>query len=355
MSNYKVSGKDIEDLLEIFHTSENITLTHSSFNSSNIKKNSEQLETYLNGYIPTSAGENYLGGKNVVNYKVNGINIDCALKGCRPSGQLLLATINGVVGTTNVIKYLNRINNETWLSDTKNSATGIQLAHNPKFVHIFLTGGGGSGATIPSTSWERRSGGSAGASIYYPAEIPENGYLEISVGFGGQALAVKSEPPGVAGGNSTLTSSTAGLLATAGGGFGGGDTAHIADSDHNHAVLGGTATFIVTTFLKGNAISINGGYSGGSENNHGNREAIDSQNIKLCIPEDLSKAVGGFPATSAVNNAGGFGGNSIWAQGGLCGTRTAGDSGTLGSGGASTGRYSNVAGNGGPGVCYIYY
>ena len=75
--------------------------------------------------------------------------------------------------------------------------------------------------------------------------------------------------------------------------------------------MGGTATFIATTFLKGNAISINGGYSGGSENNHGNREAIDSQNIKLCIPEDLSKAVGGFPATSAVNNAGGFGGNSI--------------------------------------------
>lgn len=356
MSNYRIRGNDIENVLEIFKTSEGVSLTHSSFDDSRMKKTGSQLDGYLDGYIPTSAGSSYLGGSNLVNYKTAGNKVDCALRGYRPSGALLLATVNGVVGSSNVVKYVNRIDGQTWFSDSPNSATGTRLNHDPKCLHIFLTGGGGSGSTIPSTSYERRGGGSAGASVYYPAQIPENGYLEITVGYGGQAKSVKSEPPGNGGGASYLRSSAQGLLATANGGYGGGDESHCIDGDHGKGCYGGTyAIGVQTSFAAGNAGGFNGGYGGGAETDQGTREAIAQTNVALCVPEGASKTVGGFPATSPVNNAGGFGGNSIWAAGGVCAARSPGGAGSLGSGGASCGRYSETAGNGGPGVCYIYY
>lgn len=360
--NYKINGVPIEDKLEIFADSENISLTESNFSGyANIKKSGSSLGESISSFIPTSAG-GYLGGQYAPNYKVNGVAIDCALKGCRPSGQILLATINGIVGTTNIIKYLNRVNEQTWLSDSANSATGIRLSHDPKCVFILMSGGGGSGATLPSGLYRRRGGGSGAGAVYYPAEIPENGYLQISVGFGGQAKAIKSEPPGTEGGDTTLTSSTLGLLATAGHGHGGGnpdyykDPAGTSQIDRS-GILGGESTIhIQTHYITSNATAVPGGYSSGGSNGHGKSQEIPSYTLNHCNPEQTAFTIGGYPSTGNKDLYGGFGGNSWFGQGGdAVYSKQGNDAMGPGAGGASTGDNDYAAGNGGPGICYIYY
>lgn len=361
--NYKINGQDIENVLEIFQDSENVSLTESNFtNYSGIKKGSVVLGNAINGLIPTSAGSGWLGGSNTCNYKVNGTPIDCALKGKRPSGKILLATINGIVGNTNVVKYLNRVNGQTWLSDSPNSATGTRLSHDPKCVFILMSGGGGSGSTIPSGAYRRRGGGSGAGAVYYPAEIPENGYLQISVGFGGQAKAIKSAPPGNEGGDTTLTSSTQGLLATAGHGHGGGNPNYYVEPSgasqiDRSGILGGIATIHVSTnFTDSNATSVQGGYSGGGSNGHGASQEIPEYTLNHCNPERIEFKLGGYPSTGNKDLCGGFGGNSWFGQGGnAVYSKQGNDAMGPGAGGASTGDNDYAAGNGGPGICYIYY
>lgn len=139
-TNYKINNVDIDSIYETFTTSvaQQYGVTDSKFTDSTakFKKNRQPLKTAIGKTFPTSAGT-HLGGSNTcTQYKVNGQPINVALKGCRPIG-IPLATLS--VGT----HYINRVNGETWLSTSANSATGTRLDYNPKFIFVELQGGGG--------------------------------------------------------------------------------------------------------------------------------------------------------------------------------------------------------------------
>lgn len=143
-TNYKINNVDIDSIYETFTTSvaQQYGVTDSKFTDSTakFKKNRQPLKTAIGKTFPTSAGT-HLGGSNTcTQYKVNGQPINVALKGCRPIG-IPLATLS--VGT----HYINRVNGETWLSTSANSATGTRLDYNPKFIFVELQGGGGGGAS----------------------------------------------------------------------------------------------------------------------------------------------------------------------------------------------------------------
>ena len=157
-TNYKIDNVDIDEIYETFETSvaEQYGVTDSKFTDATAKfeGNGQPLKTAIGKTFPTSAGT-HLGGSNTcTQYKVNGQPIDVALKGCRPIG-IPLATLSP--GT----HYINRINGETWLSTSANSATGTRLNYNPKYIFVEIQGGGGGGAGS-SAVWCSGGGGGGG-------------------------------------------------------------------------------------------------------------------------------------------------------------------------------------------------
>lgn len=333
-TGYRIGGTDIDDLYESFTTTEQseggVTDSKFSDGSGRFKQNGSDLKTALGKTFPTSAGS-YLGGANsTTDYTVEGAAIDVALKGCRPIG-ILRANLG--VGTW----YINRVNGQTWVSSSPNSASGTRLDHDPKFIFLELQGGGGGGAG--GSGLYASSGGAGGGYCFKAIALPENSYIRIEVGAGGNGGAAGTDNNGGTGGNTMCYDSAGGFIARAYGGFGG---AH----NNDYTVEGGAA-------LDGD-VNVSGG-NGGTKENAG--AGVSAFTVTLPKPEQTQWTRGGFSGGSSPgNNHGGGGGASAFAAGGN-GDRDNPTAGTLGSGGGGGGyRLAGTAGAvGGDGFARIYY
>lgn len=333
---FQINSANIFDIFESFTLSEQSSygVTDSKFTdgSSRFKKGNVDLKAVTNSTIPTSAGT-YIGGSNSTSsYTVNGQAIDVALKGCRPIGIPLAELGPGTY-------YLNRINNQTWLSSSPNSASGTRLLHDPKFVFLELQAGGGGGAGSGLTY--AASGGGAGGYAFAAVEIPENSYLQIVVGAGGRGGNADGGS-GSNGGNTVLYNSSGTALVTCYGGNG------ASSSSSASGASGGTAS--------GGIVNVTGG-SGGSKEHGGG--AINAFSITLPKPEQTqwqkSTQNGG---SSSGNNYGGAGGASVFSVGANADSRKTPSNAGTGAGGAGAGftAFSPSAGsNGGDGIGKIYY
>lgn len=336
-TNYKINGIDIENIFESFTTAEQseggVTDSKFSDGSGRFKQNGADLKTALGKTFPTSAGS-YIGGANsTTDYTAQGAAIDVALKGCRPIGVLRQTLTPGIY-------YINRINNQTWVSSSPNSASGTRLDHDPKFIFLELQGGGGGGA---GSSMIYASGGGGGGGYCFKAiTLPENSYIRIEVGAGGNAGSGGTNNDGDTGGNTICYDASGNFIARAYGGYGG---AH----NDDYTAHGGEA-------LDGD-INIQGG-TGGSKQEAGG--AVSAFTVTLPKPEQTQWTRGGFSGGSSNgNNYGGGGGASAFAAGANADSRTTPSAaGTLGSGGAGGGyraaRESDGT-RGGDGFARIFY
>lgn len=333
-TNYKINGIDIQDLFEFFTTAEQqeggVTDSKFSDGSGHFKRNGADLKANLGGTFPTSAGS-YLGGSNSTSdYKAQGSPIDVALPGCRPIGCLRATLTPGTY-------YINRVNNQTWVSSSANSASGTRIDHDPKYLFLELQGGGGGGAG--GSAFYASSGGAGGGYCFKAIALPENSYIRVEVGAGGNGGAAGIDNNGGTGGNTICYDSAGGFIARAYGGYGG---AH----NNDYTVEGGTA-------LDGD-VNVSGG-NGGTKENAGS--GVSTFTVTLPKPEQTQWTRGNFSGgSSGGNNYGGGGGASAFANGGVGGRDNAG-AGTLGSGGGGGGY--RVAGDpgarGGDGFAKIYY
>ena len=334
-TNYKINGTDIEDIFESFTLAEQQEggATDSKFSdgSGRFKQNGADLKTALGKTFPTSAGS-YIGGANsTTDYTAAGAAIDVALKGCRPIG---IQRANLGVGTW----YINRVNGQTWVSSSPNSASGTRIDHDPKFIFLELQGGGGGGAGSGLTGGS--GGGGAGGYCFVAVEIPDSSYLRVVVGAGGAAGG--EDANGSAGGATTLYDASGGVIAQANGGAGG-------HRRSDSTADGGTAS--------GGSVNITGGYGGGKEDAGG---AVSAFTVTLPKPEQTQWTRGGFSGgSSGGNNYGGGGGASVFAAGANADSRTTPSAaGKLGSGGAGAGHqaFQQHAGTaGGDGFARMYY
>lgn len=333
-TNYKINGTDIEDIFESFTTAEQqeggVTDSKFSDGSGRFKRNGTDLKTALGKTFPTSAGT-YLGGSNSTTDYTAGAAIDVALKGCRPIG-ILRSTLG--VGTW----YINRVNGQTWVSSSPNSASGTRIDHDPKFIFLELQGGGGGGAGSGLTGCS--GGGGAGGYCFVAAEIPEGSYLRVVVGAGGAAGG--NDANGSAGGATTLYDASGGVIAQANGGNGG-------NRRSDNTAAGGTAS--------GGSVNVSGGYGGGKEDAGG---GVSAFTVTLPKPEQTQWTRGGFSGgSSGGNNYGGGGGASVFAAGANADSQTTPSAaGTLGSGGAGAGYRAfqqNAGTAGGDGFARAYY
>lgn len=334
-TNYKINGTDIEDIFESFTTAEQseggVTDSKFSDGSGRFKQNGADLKTALGKTFPTSAGS-YIGGANsTTDYTAAGAAINVALKGCRPIG-ILRSTIG--VGTW----YINRVNGQTWVSSSPNSASGTRIDHDPKFIFLELQGGGGGGAGSGLTGCS--GGGGAGGYCFVAVEIPDGSYLRVVVGAGGAAGG--NDANGSAGGATTLYDASGSIIAQANGGNGG-------NRRSDDTAAGGTAS--------GGSVNVSGGYGGGKEDAGG---AVSAFTVTLPKPEQTQWTRGGFSGGSSNgNNYGGGGGASVFAAGANADSRTTPSAaGTLGSGGAGAGFQSfqqNAGTAGGDGFARAYY
>lgn len=334
-TNYKIDGTDIEDIFESFTTAEQseggVTDSKFSDGSGRFKQNGADLKAALGKTFPTSAGS-YIGGANsTTDYTAAGAAIDVALKGCRPIG-ILRATLG--VGTW----YINRVNGQTWVSSSPNSASGTRIDHDPKFIFLELQGGGGGGAGSGLTGCS--GGGGAGGYCFVAVEIPDGSYLRVVVGAGGAAGG--DDANGSAGGATTLYDASGSIIAQANGGNGG-------NRRSDNTAAGGNAS--------GGSVNISGGYGGGKEDAGG---AVSAFTVTLPKPEQTQWTRGGFSGGSSNgNNYGGGGGASVFAAGANGDSRTTPSAaGTLGSGGAGAGYqvFQQHAGTaGGDGFARAYY
>lgn len=334
-TNYKINGTDIEDIFESFTTAEQseggVTDSKFSDGSGRFKQNGVDLKTALGKTFPTSAGS-YIGGSNsTTDYTAEGAAIDVALKGCRPIG-ILRSTLG--VGTW----YINRVNGQTWVSSSPNSASGTRIDHDPKFIFLELQGGGGGGAGSGLVGCS--GGGGAGGYCFVAVEIPDGSYLRVVVGAGGEAGG--GDANGSAGGATTLYDASGGVIAQANGGNGG-------NRRSDDTASGGTAS--------GGSVNITGGYGGGKEDAGG---AVSAFTVTLPKPEQTQWTRGGFSGGSSNgNNYGGGGGASVFAAGANGDSRTTPSAaGKLGSGGAGAGYQAfqqNAGTAGGDGFARAYY
>lgn len=334
-TNYKIDGTDIEDIFESFTTAEQseggVTDSKFSDGSGRFKQNGADLKTALGKTFPTSAGS-YIGGANsTTDYTAAGAAIDVALKSCRPIG-ILRATLG--VGTW----YINRVNGQTWVSSSPNSASGTRIEHDPKFIFLELQGGGGGGAGSGLTGCS--GGGGGGGYCFVAAEIPDGSYLRVVAGAGGAAGG--DDANGSAGGATTLYDASGSVIAQANGGNGG-------NRRSDDTAAGGTAS--------GGSVNVSGGYGGGKEDAGG---AVSAFTVTLPKPEQTQWTRGGFSGGSSNgNNYGGGGGASVFAAGANGDSRTTPSAaGTLGSGGAGAGYQSfqqNAGTAGGDGFARAYY
>lgn len=333
-TNYKINNVDIDEIYETFETSvaEQYGVTDSKFTDSTakFKKNGQPLKTAIGKTFPTSAGT-HLGGSNTcTQYKVNGQPIDVALKGCRPIG-IPLATLSA--GT----HYVNRINGETWLSTSVNSATGTRLNYNPKYIFVEIQGGGGGGAGS-SGVW-CSGGGGGGGYTFTGIALPENSYIKIVVGEGGHRGENRED--GHDGGISYLYNANGSIILQANGGGKGRKT------DDGQGTPG--------TYSGGTGL--NGGYGAVKEHNGG---GTTSTTLTYDKPEGTTFARGGKSGgTTGGNNYGGGGGASAFANGANGDSREKPSSpGIQGSGGAGAGfraGRANPGSAGGEGLANIYY
>ena len=334
-TNYKINGTDIEDIFESFTMPEQseggVTDSKFSDGSGRFKQNGADLKTALGKTFPTSAGS-YIGGANsTTDYTAAGAAIDVALKGCRPIG-ILRSTLG--IGTW----YINRVNGQTWVSSSPNSASGTCIDHDPKFIFLELQGGGGGGAGSGLTGCS--GGGGAGGYCFVAVEIPDGSYLRVVVGAGGAAGG--DDANGSAGGATTLYDAAGNVIAQANGGNGG-------NRRSDNTASGGTAS--------GGSVNVSGGYGGGKEDAGG---AVSAFTVTLPKPEQTQWTRGGFSGgSSGGNNYGGGGGASVFAAGANADSRTTPSAaGTLGSGGAGAGFQSfqqNAGTAGGDGFARIFY
>lgn len=334
-TNYKINGTDIEDIFESFTLAEQqeggVTDSKFSDGSGRFKQNGADLKTALGKTFPTSAGS-YIGGSNsTTDYTAEGAAIDVALKGCRPIG-ILRSTLG--VGTW----YINRVNGQTWVSSSPNSASGTRLDHDPKFIFWELQGGGGGGAGSGLLGCS--GGGGAGGYCFVAVEIPDGSYLRVVVGEGGAAGG--DDENGSAGGATTLYDASGNVIAQANGGNGG-------KRRSNDTASGGTAS--------GGSVNVSGGYGGGKEDAGG---GVTAFTVTLPKPEQTQWTRGGFNGGSSNgSNYGGGGGASVFAAGANGDSRTTPSAaGTLGSGGAGAGyraAQQNAGTRGGDGFARAYY
>lgn len=336
VTGYRINGTDIQDLFEFFTTAEQqeggVTDSKFSDGSGRFKRNGADLKTNLGGTFPTSAGT-YIGGSNsVFDYKAQGLPIDVALPGCRPIGCLRATLTPGTY-------YINRVNNQTWVSSSANSASGTHIDHDPKFVFLELQAGGGGGAGSGLTY--AAAGGGAGGYSFTAVEIPENSFLRLVVGSKGQG-GNSDGGSGNRGGDTVLYDASGSQLVICYGGNG------PSSSSNASGGSGGTAS--------GGIVNITGG-SGASKENSGS--AINSFVITLPKPEQTqwnkSTQNGG---SSGGNNYGGGGGASVFSPGANADSRKTPAAAGTGAGGAGAGytAFSPSSGSdGGDGIANIYY
>ncbi len=332
-TGYKINGVDIEQLFESFpiEIAQEYGVTDSLLTASEyFKKNNISLKQAINKVFPTSSG-NCIGGSNVdAHYKVLGSPIDISLKGCRPIG-IPIARLE--VGT----HYVNRVNGVTWLSSSPNSATGIKLEYNPKYLHVELLGGGGGGAG--SSSVYASSGGGGGGYCYTTLVIPDNSFVKLIVGAKGNGGNAREN--GYNGGDSKIELADGSVLCIAMGGQGG---------KINNDGLGeaGRAT--------GGIVNISGG-NGGLKENYGS--GIEKTIVNLNKPESTYWIRGGTSGGSSLgNNFGGGGGASAFSNGANANSNTTPAAAEYGAGGAGAGFKAvtaSLGGDGGNGLINLYY
>lgn len=345
---YRINGVDISQIFEQRNGSDDgmafgseLRKSHSLFTSADyFRRNEKDLRYTITGsanypeygIIPKSAGQEYLGGANTTSaFRVNGAPIDVALKGCRPCDDNIIGSDSP--GTV----YINRINGQTWFSEQPNSASGYRLDHDPRYVFVELQGGGGGGAG--GSALYASSGGAGGGYCFKAVALPENSYIRVEIGAGGNGGAAGTGNNGGTGGNTICYDSAGGFIARAYGGYGG---AH----NNDYTVEGGTA-------LDGD-VNVSGG-NGGTKESAG--ASVAQFTVTFSTPEQQTKTRGGYSGgTSPGNNHGGGGGASAFANGGN-GDRDNPTAGRLGSGGGGGGyRLAGTAGaSGGDGFVRIYY
>jgi len=153
---------------------------------------------------------------------------------------------------------------------------GATPASLPNSVTAFMVGGGGGTGGVPSS--HSSGGGGAGRLVFYNANFPAQGTLQITTGSGGQATqnqagrgipgnnsSIQSFTAGGGGGGGTSSGQPAGQYGGANGGSGGGGGA-----GHNNQWAGGAedpGTVSGATFNEGSPGSPNAGVGGGSGRN----------------------------------------------------------------------------------------
>ena len=333
-TGFKILNKDLEALYESFPNEIAVTygVTDSKFtdNGNKFKKEGRPIKEVIEKTIPTSAGANTGGSYKISAYKTEGQPIDVALKGCRPIGIPIARLTPGT-------HYINRLDSETWLSSLPNSATGIKLEYNPKYLHVELLGGGGGGGG--SATFYASAGGGSGGYCYKTISIPENSYLQFVVGekgFGGNA-----REKGANGGTSKILNADGFEICSAAGGNGG-------DINNSDGGWFGSAT--------GGLVNISGAQGGAKENNG---SGLSQLTVTLDKPEQTIWIRGGTNGgISNGNNFGGGGGASVFSNGAAGNTNTTPEAAGYGAGGAGAGFKAATAskgGDGGEGLINLYY
>jgi len=333
-TSYKINNKDIEEIFESFPTEivqqYNVTPSVLSDGSNKLLVYGVPLSDYFGKTFPTSA-DGHIGGYNeCIAYKFNGYPIDIALKGRRPIGIPLTRLGSGT-------HYLNRIDNQTWLSMYPNEASGTRLEYDPICLHVELIGGGGGGAGSGSTY--ASAGGGGGAYCYTTIEMPEEGYLELVVGEKG--LGGEAKTNGYNGGDSYIQDQYGNEICRACGGLGG-------STNGDAAGLGGVA--------RNGIININGG-AGGKKDTNG--YGVGQFFVELDKPEygtwERGTTQGG---SSKGTSYGGGGGGSAFSNGANGDTNTTPVAAEYGAGGAGAGFKlfsTSNGGDGGEGFINLYY
>lgn len=349
-TGYKYNGVDIDELFETFTVEEqnqyNILENVFSGESSKYKVNGKSVKESRGIIFPT-VSYSWGGGNWNHKYSQDGSIIEFPLKGERPVGMPVASLVPGTY-------YVNRINGETWVSENPNEASGIRLSHNPKYLIIELQGGGGGGAG--SSSLQASSGGAAGGYCLAGQVIPENSYLKIIVGAGGEASkGVSVNPSDASPGEDSAVYEENGYLRMIATGGGGGIGSENGDAQSN----GGTGTIYSDNDGVSNRLRISGGYGGKKNNSGGN---VGEYSTELLTPERPTWVKGGYTGgASGGIQFGGGGGASVFANGGSASVKAASgtdeQSGHFGSGGAGAGMKFLGAdgGRGGDGLCNLYY
>lgn len=332
-TGYQIKNVDIDEIYESFsiNIANKYGVTECKLTSNNkIRKNNNGLKDSIGKIFVTSSGTNIGGNNSLGAIKVGGNPVNIALQGCRPIGIPIAQLSPG-------IHYLNRIDNTTWLSSKPNSATGIKLEYNPKYIHAEVLGAGGGGGG--SSAVYASSGGGGGGYCYIALSIPDNSFLQLIVGTKGNGGNPKER--GNDGKASMILNANGSEICYAGGGYGG---------DINNASGGYFGE------SRGGLINLNGAHGGAKEISG---ESISESIIRLDKPETTTWLRGNTHGGKSLgNNYGGGGGASVFSNGANADSNTTPLSAGFGAGGAGAGFKaitSSKGGDGGDGLINLYY